>query len=268
MKKTGRVVLITGDSSGFGLQIAKLFLANGDSVCGFSKQDKGLEEVYHQVGDVSSFDSCKDAVDNVIKKYGHIDVLINDAGFGIFGPVEETEPNRARKLIEVNFRGYFYRAKACLPYRRENGGGRIINISSIAAVVPLPFQAFYSAGKAARESLFDSLRPEVRPYNILISHIRPGDAKTGFTANRIKEARDKNSPYCAAFCKCLKQVEKDETTGVEAIFIARAAFKTANKKHPRFVVSVGRKDRFLSGLYHSLPRRRRNYLLYKVYAEK
>ena len=111
MKKTGRVVLITGDSSGFGLQIAKLFLANGDSVCGFSNQDKGLEEVYHQVGDVSSFDSCKDAVDNVIKKYGHIDVLINDAGFGIFGPVEETEPNRARKLIEVNFRGYFYSAK-------------------------------------------------------------------------------------------------------------------------------------------------------------
>ncbi len=268
MKKTGRVVLITGDSSGFGLQMAKLFSANGDCVCGFSNQEKGLEGVYHQVGDVSSFESCKEAVEKIIHKYGHIDILINDAGFGIFGPVEETEPSRAMKLIEVNFRGYFYRAKACLPFRRENGGGRIINVSSIAAVVPLPFQAFYSAGKAAMESLFDSLRPEVRPYGIQISHIRPGDAKTGFTANRIKESRNKNSTYYDAFCKCLKQVEKDETTGVEAICIARAAFKTANKKRPRYVVSVGRKDRFLSGLYHILPKRRRNYLLYKVYAEE
>lgn len=268
MKQTGRVVLITGDSSGFGLERAKLFLANGDHVCGFSNQGKSLPLVYHQFGDVSRFDDCQKAVRNVIEKFGHIDILINDAGFGIFGPVEETEPSRARELVEVNFRGYFYRAKAVLPYRRLSGGGKIINVSSIAAVVPLPFQAFYSAGKAARESLFDSLRPEVRPYHISITHIRPGDAKTGFTENRIKEQMDNESPYYNAFLKCLNQVEKDETNGVAAIKIAMAAFKASNKKNPPYVVSVGRKDRFLSGLYHILPKRSRNYLLYKVYAEK
>lgn len=268
MKNTGRVILITGDSSGFGLQRAKLFLANKDIVCGFSNQATSLPGVYHQYGDVSSIYDCQRVVSNVIERYKRIDILINDAGFGIFGPVEETEPERARKLREVNFMGYFYRAKACLPYRREQKQGRIINVSSIAAVVPLPFQSFYSAGKAAREILFDSLRPEVRKFNIQITHVRPGDAKTGFTANRIKEGRNPDSAYSKSFRKCLDQVEKDETTGVEAIKIARAVFKAAGKKKPRYVYSVGRKDRFLSLLYRCLPRRIRNYLLYQVYAKE
>ncbi len=268
MEKNRRIVLITGDSSGFGLERAKLFLKNGDNVCGFSNQEYSLPGVFHQYGDVASYPSCKEAVDRIIEQYGRIDILINDAGFGLFGPVEETEPERARKLIEVNFRGYFYRAKCVLPYRRKQKEGKIINVSSIAATVPLPFQGFYSAGKAARESLFDALRAEVRPYSISITHIRPGDAKTGFTASRIKEKIHSNSPYHASFRKCLTQVEKDELTGVPPREIAKAAFHVAGKKNPPLVVSVGKKDRFLSCLYHLLPKRVRNKLLYNVYAKE
>ena len=99
-KKSGRVVLITGESSGFGLEMAKLFLANGDKVCGFSNQEFQMEGVYHQMGDVSNESDCNLVVGNVIKKYGRIDVLMNNAGFGIFGPFEETPLEKAKKQVK------------------------------------------------------------------------------------------------------------------------------------------------------------------------
>ena len=101
--KIGRVILITGESSGFGLEMAKLFLKNNDIVCGFSNQQFEMEGIYHQFGDVSKEEDCQRVVKNIIAKYGRIDVLMNNAGFGIFGPFEETPLEKAKKQVRDKF---------------------------------------------------------------------------------------------------------------------------------------------------------------------
>lgn len=264
--RTGRVVLITGESSGFGLEMAKLFLKNGDTVCGFSNQQFQMDGIYHQFGDISSEEECQKCVDNVIAKYGRIDVLCNNAGFGIFGPIEETPYEKAHRQVAVSFFGAYLMAKAALPYMRKQGGGKIINTSSIGGVIPLPFQAFYSASKCAMDMLFDALRPEVYPYHIQICSIKPGDAKTNFTANRQADVVKDDSPYKQAFDHCLKSVAHDEQSGIPAIKIAERVIKVSKRKKMPYSRSVGAKDKFLAGIYKCLPKRLKNYLLYKVYA--
>lgn len=264
--KTGRVILITGESSGFGLEMAKLFLKNNDIVCGFSNQQFEMEGIYHQFGDVSKEEDCQRVVKNIIAKYGKIDVLMNNAGFGIFGPFEETPLEKAKKQVDVSFFGTFLMAKAVIPYMRKQGGGKIINTSSIGGVIPLPFQGFYSASKAAMDMLFDSLRPEVLPYNIQICSIKPGDAKTSFTKNREQYRLSEDSPYKDAFDHCLASVAKDEQGGIVPIKIAKVAFNISKRKRLPYSRSIGTKDKALAFLYHILPKRIRNYLLYKIYA--
>lgn len=266
-QKTGRVVLITGESSGFGLEMAKLFLSNGDIVCGLSNQPFEKEGIYHQFGDISNEEDDIKAVQNVLAKYGHIDILINNAGFGIFGPVEETPSEDARKQVQVSFFGAFLMAKAVLPSMRKQGYGKIINTSSIGGVIPLPFQSFYSASKAAMDMLFDALRPEVYPYHIQICSIKPGDAKTNFTASRKADRVKADSPYKKAFDHCLASVAHDEQNGIMPIKIAKRVLQISKKKRMPYSRSIGAKDRFLSAIYHLLPKRMRNYLLYRVYAK-
>lgn len=157
-------------------------------------------------------------------------------------------------------------AKAVLPYMRAQKGGKIVNTSSIGGVIPLPFQGFYSASKAAMDMLFDSLRAEVYPCRIQICSVKPGDAKTNFTKNREKDSLAEESPYKKAFDHCLAGVAKDEQGGIEPWKIARRAFLVSKKKRLPYSRAIGTKDRFLAWIYHILPRRMRNYLLYKVYA--
>lgn len=266
MKK--RVVLITGNSSGFGLEMSKLFIKNGDLVCGFSNNKFEMENVYHQVGDVSNEEDCKRCVENIITKYGRIDILMNNAGFGIFGPFEETNLSSAKRQIDVSFFGTFLMAKAVLPYMRKQKSGKIINTSSIGGVIPLPFQGFYSASKAGMDMLFDALRAEVLPFKIQICSLKPGDAKTSFTKNRKKDSLNENSPYQEAFDACLTRISKDEQNGINPHIIALKAFRLSLKRRLPYSIMVGAKDRFLSFIYHILPKRIRNYLLYKIYASK
>ncbi len=265
-KRTGRVVLITGESSGFGLEMAKLFVRNGDIVCGLSTHEFVMDNVYHQVGDISKEVDCHRVISNIIEKYGKIDILMNNAGFGIFSPIEETSVEKAKRQMDVTFFGAFLMAKEVLPYMRKQGGGKIINTSSIGALIPLPFQAFYSASKAGMDVLFDALRAEVYPYHIQICSIKPGDAKTEFTKKRQSELTNPDSPYKDAFEHCLKSVSKDEQNGTPAKVIAYRAFKVSKRRKLPYTMKIGAKDAFLASLYHILPRKTRNYLLYKIYA--
>lgn len=265
--KTGRVVLITGESSGFGMEMAKLFIANGDTVCGLSTHPFEMDGVYHQVGDISNEEDCKRIISNIIDKYGRIDVLINNAGFGIFGPIEETPVDKAKRQMEVSFLGAYLMAKSVTPYMRKNGAGKIINISSIGAVVPLPYQGFYSAAKAAMDTLFDAYRSELRPFNIQICSIKPGDAKTNFTKNRNLNDLKSDSPYKQSYQRCLTMISKDEQNGVPALKIAKKAFKVSKKKRMPYSRKVGAKDTFLSWLFKVLPSKLRNYIVYQIYAK-
>lgn len=264
--KQGRVVLITGETRGFGFEMAKLFIKNNDIVCGFSRNEFEYPNIYHQVGDISSEEDCKNCIANIIEKYQRIDILINNAGFGIFGPIEETSLKSAKKQIDVTFFGAFLMAKQVLPYMRKERNGRIINISSIGGVVPLPYQGFYSASKCGMDMLFDALRAEVYEYNIQITSVKPGDSCTSFTKNRESEISDE-SVYKESFNRTLRNVSKDETKGFKPIKVAKTVLKISKKKKAPYSVSVGAKDKFLSLLFKILPKRLRNYLLYKIYAK-
>lgn len=264
--KQGRVVLITGETRGFGFEMAKLFIENNDIVCGFSRNEFDYPNIYHQVGDISNEDDCKNCVANIIKKYQRIDILINNAGFGIFGPIEETTLIKAKKQVDVTFFGAFLMTKEVLPYMRKEGKGNIINISSIGGVVPLPYQGFYSASKCAMDMLFDALRAEVYKYNIQITSVKPGDSCTSFTKNRESEISN-DSAYIESFNRTLKNVSKDESTGFKPIKVAKIVLKISKKRKAPYSVSVGAKDKLLSFIFKILPKRLRNYLLYKIYAK-
>ncbi len=265
MKKTNRVVLITGDSSGFGLEMVKLFIANGDRVYGLAKNPFKLEGLVHFVCDISDPEQCKKVVEEVAKIEGRIDVLINNAGFGISGAVEDTSVETAKKIFDVNFFGAFYMAKYALAHMKEHGG-KIINTSSIASEISLPFQAFYSSTKCAMDTLFSGLRQEVFGYNISVTAVMPGDSKTGFTKNRIK---NKSSDAYKEVCeKSVKTMEHDETHGLEPIHVAKAVLKVSKKKHPPYKKRVGAKDRFLIFLFKILPKRLANVFVRMIYASK
>lgn len=266
MKKKERIILITGDSSGFGFEMVKLFINNGDKVIGVSRKAFKYEGLDHYQCDITNENELNNLINYIKDKYNSIDILINNAGLGIFGPIEETSLESVYKIFNLNFFAPFNLTKKVLPLMYLNNNGLIINISSIASIVPLPYQAFYSATKASLDSLFSSLRCEVKDFNIKIISVKPGDAKTNFTKNRSLENLDKDSKYYKTFTKVLKQIEKDETNGISSNVIAKKVYKLTFKKHPPLNKSIGAKDTFLCGIYKILPKKIATYLLYKIYA--
>lgn len=267
MRRKGyRVVLLTGDSSGFGKAMVPCFVRNGDHVYGVSRHPFEAEGLTHFCGDISSKEDIRRIVSAIVEKEGRIDILINNAGYGIFSAVEDTSLEEAKKLFDVNLFGALNVTQEALPSIRKSRMGKILNISSIASEIPLPFQGFYSAGKSAMDALFDALRSEIRPFGIAVVSIRPGDAKTGFTANR-RILGDADSLYGARLLRSLRSVEKDEQGGFAPAKVASKAFSVSMKRRPKEVYRVGWKDRFLTIVFHLLPRRARSYLLYRIYAE-
>lgn len=183
---TSKVIFITGASSGFGKQMALHLSSLGYRVFG-----TGLE-AEHTIGDVPVFQmdindqvSVEKAVAKVIAQAGCIDVLVNNAGFGICGAVEDTSIEEARRQMETNFFGHVRVLQEVLPHMRKRGSGRLINVSSLAGRVALPYQPFYSASKHAIEGMTRSLRIELTGSGIDCTLIEPGDFNTGFTAARV-----------------------------------------------------------------------------------
>lgn len=182
MKKT---VLISGTSSGFGKAIADHLVRAGFNVIGTTRKPSEGDLAFRTLTlDVDDDRSVQEAVGGLINEGYSIDVLINNAGFGIFGSVEETSLEEAKAQLETNFFGAVRMIQAVLPQMRQNGGGMIINISSLGGLMGLPFQGFYAASKFALEGLTESLRMEVRPFNIKVMNINPADFRTSFTDKR------------------------------------------------------------------------------------
>ena len=150
----GQVVLLTGGSSGIGLQTAIALQQAGYDVYEISRNHVQTPGVVHITGDVTVDESVETAVNKVLQAAGRIDILINNAGFGISGAVEFTDTQTAMSQFDVNFFGMVRMCRAVLPYMRKAGNGKIINLSSVAATIPIPFQTFYSASKAAINALW------------------------------------------------------------------------------------------------------------------
>lgn len=231
-----KVILITGISSGFGKQTAELLAAEGHKVYGTVRRNAEINSSITGLNlDLTDTDSIKNAVRSILLKEGRIDVLINNAGMHTGGPVETSPIENIKLQIDTNFMGMVHLTREILPLMRKQGGGTIINFSSIGGLMGLPFQAFYSAGKFAIEGFSEALRMEVRHFNIKVVLINPGDFHTSNSANRRNylAPTDTNDVYHDQYMKTMSIIEKDEAGGWEPVVLARKLVKIIDCKNPR-----------------------------------
>ena len=243
---TSRVVLITGASAGFGKACAEHLGRLGHRVYGTSRRAEfpGAAELRSSPlllpMDVCDDDSVRRAVDFVRKQEGRIDVVVNNAGVGLAGAVEDTSVAEARALFETNFFGVLRVCRAVLPTLRAQGSGLIVNVSSLAGFVTVPFQGFYSASKNALESMSDALRMELRPFGMRVTLLEPGDFKTGFTENRVYTAGSgEGSVYRESCRRAVAVMEHDEQNGADPRQLAELLAKIIADPSPRHRYPVG-----------------------------
>jgi len=255
-------VIITGGSSGIGLAASRLFAGCGDSVYELSRHDASVPRVTHIDCDVSDDASVHAAISRVTAETARVDYLIVCAGFGISGSVENTGIADAKRQFDVNYFGAVRVITAALPYLRQSHG-RIIIVSSVAAILPVPFQAHYSATKSALNALVLSLRGETAPHGVSVCAVMPGDTKTGFTSSRIKNADD--SVYSAVSDKSVRKMERDEQRGMDPASVARLIFRVARKKAVRPFYIAGPLYRLFGFAVKILPARLVCYIESKMY---
>lgn len=260
-----KVAIVTGASGGIGLATATLFAEKGYKVYGLSRTPYESGPVTHIATDVTDAAGVRAAVDAVAAKEGRIDVLICNAGFGISGATEFTEPADAKRQFDVNFFGAVNCMQAVLPHMRAQKGGCILCVSSVAGVLAIPFQGFYSAAKAAINSLAASLANEVRPYGIRVAALMPGDIKTGFTAARKKSFAGED--VYPALPRSVAMMERDEQNGMEPGYIARALYRLAKKRSLKPQYTAGLQYELFVMLQKLLPCRLINRLVGLLYAK-
>lgn len=237
-----KVAIVTGASSGIGRYTAAALSNAGCTVYDLSRRSIPANGITHLPCDVTNENDVLSAVEKIKNRHNKIDIVINCAGFGISGAVEFTKAEDAKAQFDVNFFGMVNVNKAVLPIMRENGGGRIVNISSVAAVAHIPFQTYYSASKAAIESYTCALANEVKPYSITVTAIQPGDICTGFTKARQKSF-DGDDIYGGRISRSVAGMEKDEMKGMKpetaGSYIAKIALK--NKVKPLYAIGFSYK---------------------------
>lgn len=275
----GNVVLITGASSGIGKSIGETLANRGYKVYGTSRNVKS--KMYNEIIsptdncngflrmiqlDVCSDESSKEAVSLVLKEEGRIDILINNAGIGIAGSVEDTTVEESYKQFDTNFFGILRMCRNVIPVMRNNKNGLIINISSVAGVIAIPFQSMYSSSKYAVEALTEALRIEVKPFGINVSMVEPGDTKTGFTEKRVYvSAANKDSAYRVKFEKSINAMVESELKGPGPVKIVQAVIKIINMKNPPIRITAGFSYKVIVFLKRILPARLVSYIVSKIY---
>ncbi len=261
MKK--QVVVITGASSGIGLAAAELFAKKGNTVYGIAKDACQSSLFCSYLCDVTDRTAMEQVLQDVYQKEGRIDVLVNNAGMGISGAIEYLTEQDFDKIFGVNVKGVVLTSSLAIPYLRETKG-KIINTSSVASVVPIPYQACYSATKSAIESFSFALAQELKPQGIKVSCVRPGDTKTGFTQNRVKTEVE-NEVYGKKITNSVKKMERDETHGKSPVTVAKVMYKIAKRKNPPPVCTVGFGYKCICVLAKFLPQRLLNFIVGKLY---
>ena len=208
-----KVALVTGGSSGIGLSCANALRSKGWRVFTLSRREAGPGGFEHIRGDVSQPEECRRAVESVLVSSGRLDLLVNCAGFGISGAAEFTPEGEAESQVRVNLFGSANMCKAVIPQMRQQGGGRILNVSSFAALTPIPFQIWYSVSKAGINSYTMALANELRPFGISVAAVMPGDTRTGFTDVRRK-CPEGDEVYRGVISRSVEKMENDERGGM------------------------------------------------------
>lgn len=261
-----RVAVLTGGSSGIGRATAAHLATAGCVVYELSRRDNPPPGVHHLTADITDEQQVQAAVAEVITREGHIDILVNNAGYGISGAAELTDSTDAHAQLELNLHGMDNVTRAVLPHMRKRRQGRIVCLSSVAGILPIPFQLWYSVSKAAVDAYVLALQNEVRPYGITVCAVLPGDIATGFT-----DARDKSDKgddiYAGRISRSVQTMEKDERGGMSPDRAGRYIARVALKKRSRPLQAIGLSYKAIAVLAKLLPRRLSNYIVGKIYAK-
>ncbi len=253
-----KVILVTGATSGIGRACADLLHGQSHIVYGGSRAPAAAPPPWRWMAlDVANDDSVARAIAQILAEQGRIDVVVNNAGVVYAGSVEDTSMEEARAQFETNFFGALRLCRAVLAPMRAQKSGLIINVSSLAGLLGLPFQGLYSAGKFALEGLTESLRPEIAAFGIEAVLLEPGDIATGVVANRIRAAASgEGSAYRANFEKVVALFEKEETAGAAPAMVARrVASLIAARNHAVRYTTGPMPQRALTALKPFLPSR-------------
>lgn len=256
-----RIAVVTGGSSGIGKSTAEQLRASGYTVYTVSRHETG--EAHHLAADVADAAQMQDVFQRVFEGEGRLDLLVNSAGMGISGPIELTSEADARAIFDVNFFGTLHCVQSALPYLRQTKGARIVNLSSVAAPLSIPYQAFYSATKAAVNALTKALANETAPFGIRVSAVMPGDVHTGFTASRRKTPGGALYP---AADHAVAVMERDELGGMTPETVARVIVKAATAAHPKVLYVAGGKYKLFCLIEKLLPTTLCNRLVGKIYS--
>jgi short-subunit dehydrogenase len=236
-----KVVLITGASSGIGKSIGAFLHQKGFVVYGTSRNpDKISDSIIPLLAlDVRDTNSIMNCLNEVIQKEGQLDVVINNAGVGITGPIEEIPTEEIRNNFETNLFGPIEVMKAALPQMRMQKSGLIINITSIAGYMGLPYRGIYSASKGALELITEALRMEVKSFGIQITNVAPGDFATNIAAGRYHAPVIKGSAYELSYGNTLKEMDSHVDSGSNPNEMAAAIYTIIQTKSPKVHYKVG-----------------------------
>ena len=236
---SGDVVLISGATAGIGRACATLLAERGYRVFGTSRTPEAAaappcELVAMQVNDPASVAA---GVEEVLARAGRIDALINNVGFSLTGPLEEIPLGAAQQMFAVNYWSAVQLSQLVLPAMRARGNGSIVNISSVAADLPLPFQGQYSASKAALSAFSEALRLEVNHSGVRVAVVEAGNIQTDSRANR-QVVVEPDSDYEPLVKRALKAINREERDGIPAEKVARqvARILASDNPRPRYVV--------------------------------
>ena len=264
MRKQKKVILITGASSGIGYNAALILAEQGHKVYGAARRVELLEQL-REYGvtpvrmDVTDDASMVDGVNAIIDAEGRIDVLINNAGYGYMGAIENVTIAEAKRQLEVNLFGLARLTQLVLPYMRTQKSGRIINTSSVAGKAVIPFGGWYNVSKYSVEALSDALRIEVKPFGIKVCLIEPGGIKTdwGIIAANNLSASSKDTEYEDAGLRMARMLKIGYTSNFlsNPIRVAKAIARAANSRCPKVRYRLGAGSGLIVILHALLPAR-------------
>jgi NAD(P)-dependent dehydrogenase (short-subunit alcohol dehydrogenase family) len=229
-------VLVTGASSGIGAACAARLAADGHRVFGTTRGAEPAErgDIAWLRLDVCDAASVERGARAVVDAAGRIDVLVNNAGIGIAGAVEDTAPEDLLRQLDTNLLGPLRMVHAVAPHMRAQGRGRIVQISSLAGRIGVPFQGAYSASKFALEGLSEALALELRPFGIDVVLVQPGDVRSGFGAARTWTERARENPlYRERAARAVAAMERAERTGPPPERVARLVARIVAARRPR-----------------------------------
>lgn len=237
-----KIALVTGASSGIGEATAERLANAGYKVYGTSRRGaQGNKRSFEMLSlDVTSDDSVDAAVAEMMRRDGRVDLLVNNAGFGVApAGAEESSIDQARAIFETNFFGLVRMTRAVVPHMRRQGSGRIINIGSVLGFLPMPYGALYAATKHAVEGYSESLDHELRTRGIRVSVVQPAYTKTPFDAN-FMEPDAKLDAYREAREGVTRRVNEVMATAEQPGVVADTVLKAASAAHPKIRYTAGK----------------------------